>query len=282
MVVLFLIISYPFCRGKARGLSLSATPRRFDNPPLRCYNGKDVTDVQIWRLKRMKKFAAVLLALCLTLSCTAALAAGKLEVAQENYIPTEFYSGFVGYLFAEVTNTGDKNVEFNDGVIEVLNEDGDVTETDSIYAAYPSILAPGETGYVMNNVWANDADSLSDIADHTLTVTGKTSKEETYPRLDTSAVVESYDRSGTTYYRVVLTITNNTSETVYDAMMVAGVYDADGKLLYVGTDGLYNVGIPAGAAVETRIDVDSTVGDYWTKNEVTPVSVNSICWYEND
>lgn len=230
----------------------------------------------------MKKFAAMILALCLTLSCTAAFAAGKLEVTQENYVPVEFYSSFMGFLFAEVTNTGDSNVEFNDGVVEVLNEDGDVVEIDNIYSAYPYILAPGETGYVMNTTYANDAQSVSDIADHTLTITGKTSKEDAFARLDVDAKIEAYDTWSSTYYRVTFTITNNTDATVYDTKLVAGVYDADGKLIYAGTDTLYNVGIPAGTTVEARVDVDSSVSDYWLKNDIVPVSVNSICWFENN
>ncbi len=230
----------------------------------------------------MKKFAALVLALCLTLSCTAALAAGKLEVSQESYVPVAFYSSFMGCLFAEVTNTGDNNVEFNDGIVEVLNEDGEVVEIENIYSAYPYILAPGETGYVMTTVYANDATSLSDIADHSLTITGKTCKEDAFTHLDVDAKVESYDSWGTTYYRVVFTITNNTSETIYNARTVAGVYDAEGKLLYAGADTLYNVGIPAGTTVEARVDVDSSISAYWLDSGVTPASVNALCWFENE
>ena len=95
----------------------------------------------------MKKIVALLLAACLTLGCASALAAGKLTVNQETYTAVAGYS-FVGYVFAEVENTGDKNIEFGNGLLEILTADGDPMDSTDIYNMYPSILAPGEKGYV--------------------------------------------------------------------------------------------------------------------------------------
>ncbi len=226
----------------------------------------------------MKKIVSLLLALCLTLCCTAALAAGKLEVTQEAYYAVESYSSYIGYLFAEVTNTGDSNVEFGSGVMEILSESGDVTDTDEIYSCYPSVLAPGQKGYIVNHTYT-DATQLSDIADHTLTVVGKTSKEETAAQLDvTEAKAEKYEQWDTTYYRIVVTITNNTEETVYDANVVAGVCDADGNLLYVGTDTLYNLGIPAGSTMEVRIDMDNDMVEKWLADGTEPAAAEAVCF----
>ena len=91
----------------------------------------------------MKKIVALLLAACLTLGCASALAAGKLTVNQETYTAVAGYS-FVGYVFAEVENTGDKNIEFGNGLLEILTADGDPMDSTDIYSMYPSILAPGE------------------------------------------------------------------------------------------------------------------------------------------
>lgn len=236
--------------------------------------------MNIRRLKPMKKFVSLLLALCLTLCCTAALAAGKLEVTKETYVATESYGMCIGYLYAEVTNTGDSNVEFSSGIVEILSESGDVTDTDTVYLTYPNILAPGEKGYIINSSYV-DSDKVSDIADHALTVVGKTSKEEPTTRYDATATVESYEQWGNTCYRMVVTVTNNTSETLYDADVVAAVYDADGNLLYAGDYTMYNIGVPAGSSMEVRIDVDSNISAQWLANSVEPASVECCC-YEED
>ena len=87
----------------------------------------------------MKKWTALLLTLALALSATSAMAAGKLTVNQETYVAAEGYS-LKSYIFAEVENTGDKNIAFNDCLLEILNADGDPTDNETIYRMYPEIL----------------------------------------------------------------------------------------------------------------------------------------------
>ena len=228
----------------------------------------------------MKKFASLLLALCLTLCCSAALAAGNLEVIQETYITVKCGGSIYGYLYAEITNTGDSNAELGSSVVEVLSESGDVTGTDTIYYSYPTILAPGEKGYIVKNLYTADGTQLSDISGHSLSIFGKTSSMETETRLDASAVVEAYESWSGTSYRVVVTITNNTDETVYDAQLAAGVYDQNGTLLFAADGTLYDVGIPAGITLEYRMDVDYDIIDYWNANGIQPVSAEAICYIE--
>ena len=72
----------------------------------------------------MKKVMAMVLTLAMVLCSASALAAGKLTVNQETYFVTEGYS-LKSFIFAEVENTGDKNIEFDNGLLEMLTEDGD-------------------------------------------------------------------------------------------------------------------------------------------------------------
>lgn len=229
--------------------------------------------------KTMKKIAALMLTLCLLTTCSFALAAGKLEVTQETYVYTEPYEGsFQSYCFAELTNTGDKNVEFGSGVLEILNAEGDVTDTDDAYISYPNVIAPGEKAYVRLWSMVSDAEKLEDISDYTLTLTGKTSKENVPVHLTASAVVREGEQWGEKVYTMVATVTNETSETVYQPNVVLAAYDADGKLLYADVTTLYSVGIPAGQTVEVLITVDSSVSDQWTE---TPATVEAIVYVED-
>ena len=91
----------------------------------------------------MKKIVALLLTIALCLGCTAALAAGKLDVVQENFIVVPSYSTYA-YAYAKVENIGDKPISVNAGVLEVYNEDGDaITSADYLYAG-AAVLQPGE------------------------------------------------------------------------------------------------------------------------------------------
>ncbi len=228
----------------------------------------------------MKRFVSLLMALCLTLCCSAALAAGKLEVTQETYVAVESYGSCTGYLYAEITNTGNSNAEFDSGVLEVLSENGDVTDTSAIYSAYPNVLAPGEKAYLVERIYAEDGVQLSEIADHSLSVLGKTSKDEAAAHLDASAVVEAYEGWDGTDYRIILTVTNSTDKTVYDALLVVGVYDQDGTLLYADDDVIYRVGIPAGGTLEYRLDVNTDIVACWKANSIQPISAEVICYVE--
>ncbi len=228
----------------------------------------------------MKKIVALLLALCLTLTCAGALAAGKLTVNQETYMAVEGYS-FIGYVYAEVENTGDKNIEFGDGLLEILTADGDPMDSTSIYSMYPSVLAPGEKGYVWAYQYVDEAESLEDISDYTLTLTGKATKEETAPRLDSSAVVTTITNAwGDEEQVILLTATNNTQQTVYDFQAAVAVYDAEGKLLLVDTENTYDIGIPAGQTVEMRFSMDEDVTAYWAQNGMSPATVESVVFAE--
>lgn len=226
----------------------------------------------------MKKIVALLLAACLTLGCASALAAGKLTVNQETYTAVAGYS-FVGYVFAEVENTGDKNIEFGNGLLEILTADGDPMDSTDIYSMYPSILAPGEKGYVYTYQYADAAESIEDISDYTLTVSGKATQEEAPVRLDSAAAYSVGTNSwGNEEQMVVVTVTNNTQETVYDCQVAFALYDAEGKLLLVDADNTYNVGIPAGQSVEVQFTVDEDLAAVWAEQGVTPATAESVAY----
>ncbi len=228
----------------------------------------------------MKKIVALLLAACLTLGCASALAAGKLTVNQETYTAVAGYS-FVGYVFAEVENTGDKNIEFGNGLLEILTADGDPMDSTDIYSMYPSILAPGEKGYVSTLQYVDTAESIEDISDYTLTITGKSTQEEAVARLDsTAAYGVGVNSWGDEEQMVVVTITNNTQETVYDCQVAFALYDAEGKLLLVDADNTYNVGIPAGQSVEVQFTVDEDLAAVWAEQGVTPATAESVAYQD--
>ena len=129
----------------------------------------------------MKKFFCSLLVLVLALAMALpAFAAGKLVVSDETMTVCESYSGYTAYIFAVLENTGDKPVEFNAGLIELLDADGESIDAEDYLYSYPTILDPGQKAYLKEYINVDDAESADYIDDYTLSVSGKSASEK-YP-----------------------------------------------------------------------------------------------------
>ena len=130
----------------------------------------------------MKKVLCLLLVV-LMFSCIPAMAAGKLEISQETFYVMPYYSdNYAGYVYAEVENVGDKPVVFNGGLLELFNADGDSIEANDYVSCYPSVLNPGEKGYIYVSQDVEEATTPDYIDDYLLTVTGKGENEATVHR----------------------------------------------------------------------------------------------------
>ena len=129
--------------------------------------------------------------------------------------------------------------------------------------------------------YVDAAESIEDISDYTLTITGKSTQEEAVARLDsTAAYGVGVNSWGDEEQMVVVTITNNTQETVYDCQVAFALYDAEGKLLLVDADNTYNVGIPAGQSVEVQFTVDDDLAAVWAEQGVTPATAESVAYQD--
>ncbi len=148
----------------------------------------------------MKKWIALLTALCLVFTCTCAMATSTFEQLQDllknknnasdpasqepaaeaedgGFITSECLSGLTVvntgyfiqddsrsyldlYLFVEVRNDG-KNVVALDGSIQVINKDGAVVEDKSYLSFSPSVIAPGETAFLGDSLLISKDDGAA-------------------------------------------------------------------------------------------------------------------------
>lgn len=228
----------------------------------------------------MKKLVSLLLVLALCLGCTSAFAAGKLNVVQENTCYINEYSPYF-YAYAKVENSGDKPIKVNAGVLEVYNADGDPIASADYLSAGARYLQPGEYTYVRMNAY----DGLSEDAvpaDYALTLTGKAEKDYENVRFQAEGKLEMNVQvdKWSTYNFMYATVTNNTEETVYNVQVAMALLDAEGNVLYVCEDSLYNVGIPAGGSVVFRQNIPSEFMKYFEANSITPASVDAIAYIE--
>lgn len=230
----------------------------------------------------MKKFFCSLLVLVLALAMALpAFAAGKLVVSDETMTVCESYSGYTAYIFAVLENTGDKPVEFNAGLIELLDADGESIDAEDYLYSYPTILDPGQKAYLKEYINVDDAESADYIDDYTLSVSGKSASENTNVALDCTAEVGMKPYSYTSsseYLTATITVTNNLDETVREIYAAYALYDADGKVMYVDYVSPSHVGLPAGQTIELDSQIDSTLVEQWEKDGVEPASIEVIAY----
>lgn len=231
----------------------------------------------------MKKTLLALLVVML-LSPTVAFAAGKLTVSEEIFIVLPYSSYHAGYVYAELENTGDKPVEYNGGLVEFFDEDGNSIESESPYRMYPNVLEPGEKGYLMAYQSVKEATDKSYIDDYLLTVTGKGSKDKSVIRYPATARLEIDNKSRySTYYYEIATVENNTELTCYDFYAVFIARDIDGKMLHVQECDPSYVGIQPGSFIEIKYRLDSDIIEYYEGKDIAIDSIDVIVFtYEED
>ena len=113
---------------------------------------------------------ALLLSLALLMIALPALAAGKLQTDQENLWEVKTDWSHDAFLFAKVTNVGDRDISISSGVFEAYDAEGQPIASDDYAEAYVECLKPGEYTYV--RMYGEIEDEPKTAADHMLTLAG--------------------------------------------------------------------------------------------------------------
>ncbi len=154
-----------------------------------------------------------------------------------------------------VTNTGTKNLYLNNGTIDLEDSDGHLVDTLNMVSAYPQILAPGETGYYIEETFDG-----TDGADVTALLHEKI-KEATVQNIRYEVSDVSVKNGQFTGIEITGRVENTTNE--------------DGKLVYVVAI-LYNSNNePIGHAFTIMTD-DLVAGDKVGFSMSTMVSPSQI------
>jgi hypothetical protein len=230
----------------------------------------------------MRKSLAVFLSLLLILMVTTpvALAAGKLSVTQENFYVLQRYGSVYAYVFAKIENVGDKPVQYNAGLFEVYDANGDTLNSTDYINAYGVYLQPGEYGFVSSSLEIEDAESVDVVDDYLLTVTGKSNKEDTTLRLKTESEYKSNVKtSWSTYDYMIAKVTNDQEKDVEDVNMAFVLSDAKDNILYIASQGLgSNVALTSGSSMVVRQTLDSDFVDYYAKHDLKPTKLETLAY----
>jgi len=226
----------------------------------------------------MKKFLTLCLVLMLCASLSTAFAAGKLNVVQENFHTVPDYSTY-SYAYAKVENSGDKAIKVNAGVLEIYDEAGEVITSEDYMEAYAEYLQPGEYTYV--KMYDEIEEGANTPADYMLTLTGKSDTSVVSKRLPCTSEfkLDVSDGWWETDYMYV-TVTNDTDEPIYDINVVVVLLDAEGNILHLEDDSLYECAIAPGSTVIIRKEIYSNYMEYFEANGLVPASTDAIAYYE--
>lgn len=225
----------------------------------------------------MKKVFVTFLIAALALSMTSALAAGKLSVTEEDFYVIDSYSLY-GYVFAKVENVGDRPIKVNAGILEIFDTEGDVLTSTDYIDANAEYLQPDEYTYISASTRIEDV-TAEDVDDYMLTVTGKSEDDYINLRLPCTTEYQADVQEGySTHNYMYATVTNDTDAPVYKIEIVLALLDADGKILYMDEDSMYNKGLMPGSSIVVRVDVSSSFIELFEKEGLTPASVDAIAF----
>ncbi|MCI5956814.1 MAG: hypothetical protein MRZ54_07510 [Clostridiales bacterium] len=171
------------------------------------------------------------------------------------------------------------------GSLQMLDVAGNVIEEDNYPSCYPSELAPGEVGYVIewNYLSKDKLSSSEDLAKISVSFgANEYSLNANYTKLDiTGEMLHDVD-----YFDSVLrcTITNNESEMVKGPWVVAAIYDQNDRLAFAymtmvsGGNTCY---LPASQQFVLDIPVASTLEDWYKENGIELSTVKLLCYSQN-
>ena len=228
----------------------------------------------------MKKIVCLMLAAVLCIAAIPAMAAGRLNVVQENY---HYVGGFMNYVYAyaKVENKGDRPIKVNAGVLEIYDAAGEVLTSTDYENAYATYLQPGEYTYVQ---MYEDLEDGQVPADYMMTLTGKSENDKIAFRLPVEASFELDVKDGWWEYNYLYaTVTNPTEEILYDAEVVFALLDGAGNIICIESKSLYSeVGIMPGQSLMIRLDISSSFTDYYDEKGIVPASVDALAYVLQD
>ena len=227
----------------------------------------------------MKRTVALIVALTLCLAALPALAAGNIQPTDETASYVVSHSGdYRVYYYAVVKNEGDARASVNDLLFEIRDEGDVAIESTSKYSLYPSILEPGQTGWL---VISKDVKDISDKAciDHfalTMTTKAADDDEEVRPLAASAEYLEKDEDDEEDVLRA--TVTNDGSENAFKVTVAMAARDAEGKLLYVVGDSTKDIGLAPGGALLMRSTVRSEIMDALDDDNVAIASVDAAAY----
>ena len=228
----------------------------------------------------MKKMLALVLLLCLL--CPCALAEGKLEMTEVRVVREVEEDCAEMKLYLQLTNTGDAAVGLDYVQVMYTNAQGETVCEESAYGMYPTVLQPGETGYVYNWSMSLEAAAAQSIVDYDVTIYEGDYYMPEVTRLAHEMEYQVEDDGFWTEHHVIFYLTNETDATMWQPCTLIVVRSTEGKILLIQDDAMYDVGLPAGSSLYYDMEISFSAVEAWEEAGIEVGSVETVVYMEKE
>ena len=220
----------------------------------------------------------LILIFCLLLLPALALAAGKLEIVQQNLYqfggePFEAFGEAIYY--AKVQNTGDAPISAGTGTLKLYGENGDVLAQETYVATSPRdvILQPGEYVYVRQRLF-NSILQEQRAADYEYVIE-ESNRPAAFERIAAETSFDFPDNGSYANY-VYATFTNATDKPGYNFDITVALLDKAGNILFVEGAAMEYMAVHPGSTLTLRETVGIDFIEYYKAHGLEAATVDAI------
>ena len=234
----------------------------------------------------MKKVVSMLLVLVLCACGMTALADEEKNVLQIGNQTTSIlldeYSN-KGYIYAKMTNTGDKPCVIDEGVFQITNSNGEVIGSDDYPEAYVRVLEPGEYTYVSGRIRFESQEIAMASDGYSLKMYGISEERPMYKTTRYPCKVELHKDQDTGYgskcHIAEAVFENTTNEPLGDVSFVCAFLDNDGNVVYIDSAdiGLY-VKLNPGSSITVTFRLGDDHYKYLAENGFEVAGAEAIAY----
>lgn len=219
----------------------------------------------------MKKTATILLACVLAMLCAAASASTLTLVDQVVYARRDYDTSSYGSIFAEVRNDGTEPVYMSELYdARFLYKDGSVLKEYANRGGFPTVLQPGETGYISEDMFLLAPYDEIGKGEITLHPSDKktTMVSTRMPVTATLDLDELAAADGEDCY-LYAELTNTTDELMGEFSISAAMWNQDNRIMFA-YEGYVSALIPPGEKGVVRIELPGNLVEAWREKGDTP------------
>lgn len=201
-----------------------------------------------------------------------------LTTVKSSFITLQGYSAMKGVYMAEVKNDTDAGFYIVNGALTLKDADGNEVGSQKYFAQTGSrYLAPGETTFVSISADIAEGAEVKDYEVEIIPEANHYSGEDKVIDVDAAELtVDQYNN-----VQIQVTVTNNTDEALPYISVVYAAEDAEGNIVYVGSEGLYRYLLGAHSTLTFVSSLTTEMEKYLEENGLTLVSAEAFAFAEN-
>ena len=200
------------------------------------------------------------------------------SILNENFLVYQVYGGLKGYYYAKIQNNTETPYFVNGGTFVLTDADGNAVGEELKYpnSRGSRYLEPGEISFISFRV-----DIPEDLENPNYYAVIKAEKD-TYSSKDYAVTVSSTeigtDRYGNPAMKAA--ITNTTDEFLPGINVIIAMEDAEGKVIWMREESLYNYELGPNSTIKLTGSIDSDALEYFTSAGIVPTTVEAYAYVE--